>query len=181
MISIYKYQTSAAYIENLKFDYMETYSLQRGEEFETKQAERLSEYRRLEARSRRQGLTASEEKAFVELSNVVRIGYLINTDGNLNTSAKKTHSFGKADTVVNRLVALLKIPAIDVPMWMCAPIYRDGVIFYDNSGHIVSTLNICFSCQYMAIGPFSEINADVETYNLLKELFIELGREIEGK
>ena len=64
---------------------------------------------------------------------------------------------------------------------MCAPIYRDAIVFYDLNKEIISTLNVCLSCEYMETKMFNHINADVETYNLMREFFIGLGHKVEEK
>jgi hypothetical protein len=105
--------------------------------------------------------------------------YLINTDGEFHPSSKKTGTFKLDNEIIEKLKSILNTPIKEVPSWMCAPIYRDAIVFYDSENKIVSTLNVCLSCEYMETKMFNHINADNETYNLMREFFIELGHKVE--
>jgi hypothetical protein len=59
--------------------------------------------------------------------------------------------------------------------------YRDAIVFYDKSNRIVSTLNVCLGCEYMETKMFNHINGDNETYDMLRQYFIDLGHKIEDK
>ncbi len=63
---------------------------------------------------------------------------------------------------------------------MCAPIYRDAIVFYKDN-KIVSTLNVCLSCEYMETKMFKHVNADNETYKLFRQFFIDCGHHVEEK
>ena len=181
MIMPYSYKTSSDYVDELHFDYIETYSFQRGEEFEARRKERLAEYIKLKELQRKRKLNADEENEFLRLSDEGETRYLIDSKGEFHPSSEKIQVLKRADPKIERLIGILRIEAKDIPQWMCAPVYRDAIVFYDDEGNIVSTLNICFSCEYMATKMLSEINADVKVYELLKQFFVELGLEIEVK
>jgi hypothetical protein len=81
--------------------------------------------------------------------------------------------------MITRLVDILSTEIIEIPNFLCAPIYRDAIVFYNSAHKIVSALNVCLECQYMETKMFSHINGDYETYDLLKRYFIDIGHEVE--
>ena len=84
-------------------------------------------------------------------------------------------------TEKSKIISILQTPIHDIPRWLCAPYYRDALVFYSADNQIVSTLNICVSCQYMETTMFNHINGDYKTYDLLKRFFIEIGHEVEDE
>jgi hypothetical protein len=181
MTTPYSYKTSSGYINELQFDYIETYSFQRGEEFNSGLEANRAEYTRLQKQKNKGALNPIEENELVRLTQLGDTRYIVDASGKFHSSCEKTHTFRRTKPEIERLITILKTEAINIPAWMCAPMYRDAVVFYDDSGSIVSTLNICFSCKYMAIKAFCEIHADVNAYELLKQFFIDLGHDIEDK
>jgi hypothetical protein len=181
MTTPYSYKTSSDYINELQFDYIETYSLQRGKEFNDELEISRTEYIRLQNQQDKRALNPIEENELFKLTQLGDTRYIVDASGKFHSSCKKTQTFRRTEPETERLITILKTEAINIPAWMCAPMYRDAVVFYDDSGSIVSTLNICFSCEYMAIKAFCEINADAKTYWLLKQFFIDLGHDIEDK
>ncbi len=179
MTTPYSYRASSDFINELKFDYAETYSFQRGIEWEEYLKSALTEYQALHRRKEIHRITKEQEEKYEYLHKLTTTQFLIDADGNFHASSEKIQTLKKNDFKLKELVAILEVDANDVPAWMCGPVYRDAIVFYDNSGQIISTLNICFSCQYMATKMFSEIMADVKVYHLLRDFFVELGHEIE--
>jgi hypothetical protein len=179
----YTYISSIEYINNLAFDYVETYSFQRGTDFEESNTTSRPEYEKLKVRKdKHNDLTDLEEKRFLELQDLFGVTqYLINSKGQFHPSGKKTHTFKSTDPQIDRLKNILRTEIKDVPAWICAPIYRDAIVFYDKSNHIVSTLNVCLSCEYMETKMFSHINGDNKIYDLLRQYFIDLGHKIEDR
>jgi len=178
MAASYTYQTSSDFINKLEFDYIETYSFQRGAAFDAD----IHSYRSLADKAKLNALSTYEKTDLSILIEKGMVQHLVCEDGKLHPSREKTHCFNKTDAITEQIINLLKIEAIDVPMWMCTPFYRDAVIFYDNNGVIVAALNICFSCEYMALGNyFQRVDADQKTYRLFRQLFVELGHQIEDR
>lgn len=177
----YTYIPSADYIKSLVFDYIETYSFQRGAMFEENDKMMKIEYDKLNAKKdKRNKLTVEEEKRFIELKELVGYTqYLINENGHFHPSCKKINTINSNDSIVDSLKKILLIEAIEIPRWMCAPFYRDAIVFYSKENNIVSTLNVCLSCQYMETKMFNHINGDYKTYDLLKKFFIDIGHEVE--
>ncbi len=70
--------------------------------------------------------------------------------------------------------------ANDVSNWMCSPVYRDAIVFYKSSGEIISVLNICLSREAMALDSSNQVTADSTTYEMLRQLFKEVGHPVES-
>lgn len=178
MTSHYTYIPSTDFINNLAFDYVETYSFQRGTEYELQQKTFAKEYDNL--KSRKSKLTLEEEERLSALDKICGFTqYLLDDSNQFHYSSIKTNTFSSTDTKVELLKNILRTEIIDIPSWMCAPMYRDAFVFYNNENKIVSVLNVCLSCQYMKTTKFNHINADWKTYDLLKRFFIDIGHEVE--
>lgn len=178
----YTYISSTDFINDLTFGYVETYSFQRGTEYELQQKAFAEEYDKLKSKkSKLNDLTLGEEERLSTLDKVCGFTqYLLDESNQFHYSAKKINTFSAFDLKAEILKDILRTAINDVPVWMCAPIYRDAFIFYDNQDKIISVLNICLSCQYMETTKFNHINSDYETYDLLKRFFIDIGHNIEN-
>lgn len=181
METTHQYTSSIDYINNLSFEYIETYSFQRGIEYEEKREQSMPAYLELRDRKEKQNdLTQVEESLFSEL--FILYGYtqyLINKSGQFHFSSKKISTFQLYAPAVERLKNILKTEIRDIPRFLCAPTYRDAIVFYSKSNEIISVLNVCLGCQYMETQHFNHINGDFETYDLLKRFFIDIGHEVE--
>lgn len=177
----YTYTPSIDFINNLTFDYVETYSLQRGAEYELQQKEFYEEYDKLKNRkSKFNDLTVEEEEKFMILDKLCGFTqYLLDEKNQFHYSSKKTNTFAATDSKSELLKNILRTEIKDIPSWMCAPIYRDAFVFYDKENNLVSVLNVCLSCQYMETTKFNHVNSDYKTYDLLKRFFIDIGHEVE--
>lgn len=173
--------SSPDYVNSLTFDYIETYSFQRGGDYQVRLNVILAELEALKTRSENQTLTSGETERHIHLSNVYhKVGsYIIDENGQFHQSAIKTTTFKRQTPEVDRLITILNIPAVNIPYWMCSPVYRDAVVFYDKDSNIISALNVCLGCEYMAIQPSEEINTDAETYTLIQQFFIGLGHQVQ--
>jgi hypothetical protein len=178
----YVYIASVDFINSLTFDYIETYSFQRGLEFEENKKLMKVEYDRLKVRKEaRNNLSPAEEMRFLELNGLVGFTqYLLNAEGKFHPSSKKTNTFKNRDKNIERIKNILQTEITEVPRWLCAPEYRDALVFYGKNNKIITTLNICLSCQYMETKMFSHIDGDYKTYDLLKRFFIDIGHEVEN-
>ena len=178
----YTYIFSTEFINNLKFDYVETYSFQRGKEYELKQKKFDKEYNKLELRkSEFNDLTIEEEQKFISLKKLCgSVQYLIDDDNQFHYSSEKTNTFVSTDSKIELLKNILRTEVKDIPAWMCSPMYRDAFVFYDIEDNIVSVLNVCLSCQYMETTKFNHINGDSKTYDLLKKFFIDIGHKVKN-
>jgi len=177
----YTYRASTDFINNLTFDYVETYSFQRGQDFEDNKKINQVEYDRLKTRrDKHQILSTEEEENLANLDGLLGYTqYLINDKGQFHPSSKRTHTFLNGDPAIDRIKSILQTKINDIPRWLCAPIYRDALVFYNSDNEIVSVLNVCLSCQYMETKMFNHINGDYETYDLFKRFFMDIGHEVE--
>ncbi|GGH73074.1 hypothetical protein HNQ91_003572 [Filimonas zeae] len=180
MDSPYTYTPSPEFINSLEFDYVETYSFQRGIEYEDNQIILRKEFNLLKAESS-DGMTLTPEyKARLEELNkrLNYTQYLLDENGKFHQSAQKTSTISSNDEKLMTIKAILQTEVITVPRFLCAPFYRDAIVFYDKGGQIVSALNICLSCYYMETEPFSNINSDVVTYQLITNFLVKQRHEV---
>ncbi|MDR6734876.1 hypothetical protein [Sphingobacterium sp. 2149] len=173
---------SADYIKGLPFDYIETYSLQRGEEYtaliQTLEPERNSLKVRKEKRN---NLSENEEIRLIGLNALLGVTqYLIDDTGRFHFSSQRTNTFICGNEEISLLKNILLTKTTNFNNWMCAPIYRDAIVFYKSSGEIVSVLNICLSCEAMAIDSCNRVVADSSTYEMLRKFFKEIGHPVES-
>ena len=77
-----------------------------------------------------------------------------------------------------RLAAILTTPVREQDHWMCGPIYRDALTFYDSQRNLCGVLNSCFECDRMINHQLQEVSAETATYRELKHLIAELGHVI---
>jgi hypothetical protein len=178
----YKYTASTDFIKNLSFDYVEVYSFQRGKEFEENSKLLQSEYESLKTKKEKfDSLPISEEDRLLELNQLLRVTqYLLDENGQFHPSSKKTHTFKHGDPHIERIKAILLTEITEIPQWLCAPIYRDALVFFSKDNKIVTVLNICLSCQYMETNRFNHIHSDYITYDLFKHFFIDIGHDVEN-
>ena len=176
----YTYIPSTDFINNLIFDHIETYSFQRGQVFEENQKLIQIEYERLKTQKEKLGnLSAGEEERLLTLNKLLGFTqYLINDKGQFHPSSKRINIFKHNDSNIDRIKTILQTEINEIPNWLCAPEYRDALVFYKGN-EMVATLNVCLSCQYMETTMFNHINGDYKTYDLLKRFFIDIGHDVE--
>lgn len=103
--------------------------------------------------------------------------YILNSK-KLHPSAVKTQTFKSTHENMKALKRILQTEALEVPYFMCAPVYRDAIVFYNKHHKIVSTLNVCLSCGHMAVNGKIVIHADEQTYALINRFFKDCGHAI---
>jgi len=179
---VYHYMSSRAYVDQLNFDYVKTYSFQRGRKFDEDLKAFQDEFYKLrQLKMGQKKLSATDEKRYSELLKLPgKTNSLLDENGQFHYSSEQTHTFKKETPELALILTLLKKEPLNVPAWVCAPIYRDAIVFYDKFDRIVSVLNICFSCSNMETKTRHHINADVKTYEELKEFFLSIGHQIEN-
>lgn len=171
------YLSSIDFINALDFEYVETYSFNRGEEYEQWWNAVKKEYNPLLS-----GKKNSLEKAnaFMEFTKLLDdMNYLIRKDGRFHPFSKRTHTFESDAIEVDRIKEILRTEIVKEVHLTCVPAYRDAIVFYDKRDVIVATMNICLGCAYMKVEPFGYLSADVSGYTMFREFFLELGHEVE--
>ncbi len=161
---------TAEYINSIVFDYVETWSFNRG----TEQQQVNAEYE--QARS----IKDTEERQAAYRALDLRYFLLINKAGQLHPFAKKINTFKSGHPFAERLKQILQTAIEQNFNFLCEPVYRDALVFYDHNKKVVSIFNICFSCMHMYAAPHNELKADYKTYDWLKKLLLENGHEIEN-
>jgi hypothetical protein len=111
--------------------------------------------------------------------NLNETSLIIGTDGRFDITAEKKTSFRKETDDSTRFSKIINTPLNEVPYWMCAPFYRDALIFRDNENRIINTLNICFECSYIQDQYGNFIDADQNMYDELQLFLKSLGHEIQ--
>jgi hypothetical protein len=141
------------YFNVLCYDFIETYSFNRGAKFENK-----------------------------FIGNNLHVSGLIpvlNTVKQLNDTANKISVIKKDSVEHDELSRIISKQFVEKMDWMCAPFYRDALVFRTKDNQIVESLNVCFECGHMCDILGNHIEADEEVYNELKFLLKSLGHEIQ--
>ncbi|HLP52649.1 MAG TPA: hypothetical protein VK154_17295 [Chitinophagales bacterium] len=172
--------SSAEYIYTLQFDYIETYSLLRGAEYEAFMSKDDEEFKNLHERKKRGAiLIPGEEKRYLELFKPKEDPVLINDKNEFHWSSEKIGFFKRSEPRAQTLIEILNTEIDEVPKWRCPPVFRDALVFYDGNQQIVSVLNICFGCENLMNKPLGFLIADSKTYSLLRQFLTDLGHKIE--
>ena len=79
------------------------------------------------------------------------------------------------------LAVILAASVSEQDHWMCAPVYRDALAFYDGQDNLCGVLNICFGCDKMITHQQREVTAGTATYQELKQFMTGLGHVISEK
>lgn len=167
------------FYKNLAFKYFETYSLQRGIAYEKIFKDKEIRFNQLLKKSTKEILTSVEGKELDFLdSQLNRVQFLINENKEKHYSAERIKKSNSIEDEILELHKILSIKTQKTPSWMCAPIYRDAIVFYNDNNDVVNVLNICFSCEYMQNLNQEFIDADESVYENLKNLLMKFGHKI---
>lgn len=133
---------SAAYINSLTFDYVETWSFKR-----------------------------DDDATMYDLVKEEHLGQL---------GSKRTGIFKNDHPTAERIKEILQTEIEESMAFLCMPIYREALVFYDSNDKIVSLLNICLTCLELHAAPHNRIKGDYKAFEWLRRLFQGLGHEIEN-
>ncbi|MCS3799420.1 hypothetical protein GGD38_004793 [Chitinophagaceae bacterium OAS944] len=101
-------------------------------------------------------------------------------EGLFQPGSKRTGTFKKDHPTAERIKQILQTE-IEISMsYLCAPVYRDALVFYDKNDKVISILNICLTCLHMTAENIPDVKGDYKAYEWLKRLFIELGHAVEN-
>ncbi|MCU7617687.1 hypothetical protein NZ698_10800 [Chryseobacterium sp. PBS4-4] len=166
------------FFKNLAFKYFETYSLQRGTAYEKIFKDKEIRFNHLLKKSTKEILTIvdSKELDFLD-SQLNRVQFLINKNKEKHYSAERIKKSNSTAEIIE-LHKILSIKTQKTPSWMCTPIYRDAIVFYNDKSEVVDILNICFSCEFMQNLNQEFIDADESVYESLKILLMKFGHKI---
>ena len=168
--------TTKEFIENVNFEYFETYSFQRKGEFEV--YETLFNKYLKDNDSLTEGETAELKKLRNSNLYTDKNNFIFTDNEKINETAELIYSLDKSTNLKVELIEILKIPFNDYDAWMCSPIYRDAILFYDNNNKIVEAINICFECCNVINLNGKEILTDRIVYKKLKDFLLSVGHKI---
>src|SRR5687768_4541349 len=106
----YTYIPSTDFIKSLTFDCIETYSFQRGSEFEENKKLIQAEYDRLKIlKEKLPALSTEEEEKLLALDGLLGVTqYLINDKEQFHPSSQRTNIFKYNDPNINRIKTILQ-------------------------------------------------------------------------
>lgn len=105
---------------------------------------------------------------------------LVNEEHLFQPGSKRTGTFKNDHPTAERIKEILLTEIEESMRFLCAPIYREALVFYDSNGKIVSLLNICLTCLDLHAAPHNNIRGDYKAFEWLRRLFQGLGHEIEN-
>jgi hypothetical protein len=103
---------------------------------------------------------------------------LVKEESLFQPGSKLTGTFKNGHPITERIKQILQTEIEYSFAFLCAPVYRDALVFYDHK--VVSILNICLTCLDLHAAPHNRIKGDYKTFEWLRRLFIELGHEVEN-
>jgi hypothetical protein len=121
-------------------------------------------------------------RQLAELEQQLRIGVhhrrLTNEQMVIDSTADQIALIKSSSLEAKQVNALFRALPGEVVYAGCLPTYRDALAFYDEQGHLLRVLNICFGCLYMQTNDGVSVEADIHTYDKLRKLLITLGHPI---
>jgi hypothetical protein len=176
--------TIAEFWNSQPFDYLATYSLNRGPQLS---ALRETTHKAIE--DLKQSTAPSRflqqiklKRHLRELEEELRIGAyrkrLTNDLLVVDSTADQIALVRQGSVEAKQLAALFRALPGQVVYAACPPTYRDALAFYDAQGQLLRVLNICFGCLYMETNDGVSVEAGAHTYDELRNLLITLGHPI---
>jgi hypothetical protein len=178
--------TAARFWELQQFSYIETYSFNRGPKLAALHAATTAaiEQTRLAmatAPFRDQRKLGYQLRTLQgEIAHLLTEKPLTDKQGAFEATAERIALVRQDSAAALRLRAIFEKPAKQVVHFMCLPIYRDALAFYNAQGQLLRVLNSCFECLAMRTESGVTVEADVVAYEELQQLLRELGHPIEG-
>lgn len=169
-------KTSAEYITGFDFTYFRTYSFQRTEAH--KELDQLMELRK-------NGALAKEDRTRYDVLNDQLLGNryketILDEDQRLNPTATMIREVRRTDEQCATLLQHLKTEIEEELLWLCSPIYRDAILFYNAQDELVEGINICLECDRIETIRKEHITTDFKTFKYLKQFLLQLGHDIEN-
>lgn len=167
--------TTTEYINQLAFDYFKTYSFHRKGIYEllnTLNKKRLAGI----ALTKEEAETCSTLRKTIANSDTTGI---FTESGTLNATAEKIAVITKEKASFSSLIEILRTEIEEEVLWVCAPVYRDAILFYSKNNELVNGIHICFECDRIESIHGEHIATDFKTFKYLKQLLLQLGHPIE--
>ncbi|MBX7224987.1 MAG: hypothetical protein K1X55_03095 [Chitinophagales bacterium] len=170
------------YISNIPYQYIETYSLLRGETYVEFYNNLHNEINELETSIKelkfgwiKQTKRLAELRKYIDQPQYI----LTNTSDFHPTSEKKSVIVrdDPEDLLLNTALSIDYNEADDFES-ACSPTFRDALVFYDERKQIITALNICFECKKMDTNESKSIIAHYKHYQSLATFLQRQGHEI---
>lgn len=170
------------YWTNLDFEYIRTYSGLRSEDFlnrVTESRDKIKSLNRLKSKLT-QNSKLEVDQEILRLEEMVHgsVLYSSNEKVSFHSSTTLVAEFDTKENIWNDLNGILTIPFVEQALWMCAPVYRDAIVFYSSSHDIRGVLQICFGCEDVINERNNQMEVDDRIFPKLKELMIGWGHTI---
>ncbi|WP_118976447.1 hypothetical protein [Taibaiella koreensis] len=170
-------RTSAAYIEDIAFSYFLSYSFQRTAAHQA--------FRDLFALASAKGmLTPEERQEYKRLDEVTANRHaerIIDTQGNISQTARLVSKIYRSESAGQALIEGLRTTVQEEALWMCLPVYRDAILFYNEQDELIEGINICFECDSIESIYGRPVSTDIKTFDRLRQLLLLLGHPIETR
>ena len=155
-----------------RFRYLVTYSFQRGPELLAlkKQLAQAPET----ARYLRRAAIQQQLKMLESHANTLTQGL-----GAIDPTATLGKRLAADSAEVQQLAHVVQRASEQKCYAMCPPIYRDALAFYNEADELVSVLNICFECRSMRTDQREHVEANMATYDFLRDFLVQAGHPIE--
>ncbi len=151
----YNYSKISDYFKLIDFAYIATFSFNRGRVFDK--------------------LVSNLEYTEKDIHGT----YLINGSGEFNRTSERVAIIKRNSEEFSALKKITSGDVNHIPTWMCAPIFRDALVFYSSDNKVLDVLNICFTCEQMENSNHVIVEADKTMYKDLAIWFKRLGHVID--
>ena len=169
----------------MSFEYAISYSGLRGEKFRkledvsNTRIERIKEDNKVS--NSKQKLKLSKEIKELEDELNIYNARVITKVNKVHKSTIQVRRFKKEDKELVEIFNILNSKFEEQYVWMCAPIYRDAIVFYSQEDKMVGILQICFSCNWIKNESEEDLEVDNKIFQKLKEKLIQIGHQIESE
>ena len=116
-----------------------------------------------------------ELKRFLEKNEY---DYIITNKELLNPTSELVYNSKGATDFNRNLANILHTPYTDHDAWMCWPVYREAILFYNERDALIDGLNIGFQCSFVLNLKNESILTDRKVFKKLLTLLINLGHKI---
>ncbi|MGI4874047.1 MAG: hypothetical protein ACRYFX_23050 [Janthinobacterium lividum] len=164
--------TAGEFWNKQEFSYLVTYSFNRGPKLEAYQQAAQAWFKLIRASL----LTAPpaqlsalrEQLRLLERTHDLTRLSLTDEAGAFHLTASPVSVISQGTSAAQEIAGLFQLPVVDEPAWMCAPVYRDALAFYDEQDQLLGVLNICFDCEWMVTHTGQRVQADTAAYEGLR-------------
>jgi len=171
------------YIQALNFEYVILFSGLRGDAFtklEKKNYQKIREIEK-EIETARYMQVPKLKKEIRVLSDELNLlnARILDKDGNIHQSASEIYRFEKRSKELKSILDILTSSFKEEFFAVCAPVFRDALVFYSKESNITGIVQICFSCYRMENENREQFKIDHRIFSKLKKEFKQVGHRID--